>query len=178
MTIYEGAVFFAMGAWLFTIVEMVGMWRFWPWVYRLGIKVLDEEVPGRSVLQAPSAVVDLPEVMAQRVTPGETLFRNPIQLFGVRLSTPFPIKGTLVTSGSVLRVTGRIPLGTTLFLAAFLVGLTFGREKGGSAPPASFALLAWGVVAVMVAISLPVEIMRIRTARDALVSSLGGGSRR
>ncbi len=107
------------------------MWRFVPLAYGLDLRVLDQ-------------VVKLPQPRLLRDSGGETttgkfkvarpdtcLFRPALRIFAFELHTPFPIKG-------VLRL-GEIPVGTTIFFAAWLVGWTVEDSRSRQLNPRSSA---------------------------------------
>src|SRR5437879_70329 len=163
-------------SWFFAIVETIGMWRFWPWVYRSGLKIVDESIPNRPVLSQLGAAIDLPSVKGQIESDQEVFFRVPFQLFSFKLHTPFPIKGSVIFSGNSARLVGRVPIGTVAFIATWLVAWTIGGfmavNTNTTIDTTSFVLGGWAFVAAMVAISLPIELHRIRKARDALLLHL------
>jgi hypothetical protein len=159
-------------AWFYAVAEMIGMWRLWPWAYRSGFKVLEEQLPISPARVFPTEVVELNEAKVRSAASNILLFRATFSRF---FQTPFPIKCTVVRNGSSGQVIGRIPLGTTAFLGAWLVGWTVGAltiPMKGDQSAASFLLTGWGVVVLMAAISLPIEFRRVRRARDSVVGYL------
>ena len=153
------------------------MWRFWPWAYRAGFKVVDTAVQKPMVARVTTERLDLPYVRAATVDTQQILFRAPMPLFAFRIKTPFPILGTAMLEGEALHIIGRIPLGTTGFFAAWLIGWTVGGVATTIAKPAlgiSFTALGWLFAGVTVAFSLPLELRRFRRAQDALLSQIAG----
>ena len=162
------------GAWCLAIVETVGMWQFWSWVYRCGFKLIDENLSVAIRPNLPSQVIDLPTVKAKVRPNNGILFRAPL---GFKLYTPLPIKATIVVSSGNIRIVGRIPVGFVAFLAAWLVAWTIGGTmmaiKGSATEAALSVLLGWGFAATIAAISLPIELRRIGAAKAALADYLG-----
>ncbi|WP_029920628.1 hypothetical protein [Nevskia soli] len=176
ISLFMAASLITFSSWFYLVAEMIGMWRFWPWAYRTGLKVFEESV--QQPLRHPLLrAIDLEAVKARMISPDEVLFRAPAPIFGFRINTPFPIKGTLLWSDSTaIRVIGRLPIGSVAFLGAWLVGWSTAGffPKKDDLDPVSFVLFGWAIAGVMVAVSLPLELHRIRKAKEALVAYLQG----
>ena len=177
--VFTTVVFTAFAFWLFAVVEAVGMWRFWPWAYRLGFKVIERTLP-RPISQLRSVgTVDLPDMRATAVSLEQILFRAPMPLFKFRINTPFPILGTAMLGPETLHVVGRIPLGPVGFLAAWLIAWTVGGVLAASAKLSlgvGFAVVGWVFAGAMTVFSLVLELRRFRRAQDALLSQMAGSA--
>jgi len=176
ISVFMTAWFISFGSWFYLLAEMIGMWRFWPWAYRKGPKVFEETIlpPLRQPLLQ---TIDLQAVKARMISPDEALFRAPAPIFGFRIHTPFPIKGILLWSApTTTRMTGRLPIGSVMFLGAWLLGWSTAGffPKKDNFDPVSFVLFGWAITGVIVAISIPLELHRIRKAKEALVAHLQG----
>lgn len=160
-------------AWCYGVAEFIGMRRFWPWAFRYGFKVFGATLPmtfRRPALQS----IELPVVKASVRSSGEILFLAPARRFSFRLRTPFPIKATIEWSGPIATVTGRLPVGTIAFLCAWLIGWTVSGSfaSDNNVSGLSFVLFGWLFAVIMVAVSLPIELSRIRHAKEALIEYL------
>ncbi len=110
----------------------------------------------------------------------ELLFCSKFQLFAFKIHTLFPIKGRLNWATVPTRLEGRIPLGTTLFLLAWLVGWTTGGVMvalGQADPPGLlggvvFTALGWAFAAGMYFVSLPIELRRARAIAQEIQAQL------
>lgn len=165
-----------LGSWFYALAEAIGIWRFWAWAYRKGFRLFEEVVP--FPMQRPaSPVMNLREVKAKMISPDEILFRAPAPMFGFGIKTPFPIKATLRWSASKAVIVGRLPIGTAIFLGAWLLGWSIGGlfPSKGDVDRLSFVLTGWLVAGVIIAISLPLERRRIRKAKEALIAYLRAG---
>ena len=177
--IFTTVVFAAFAFWLFGVLEAVGIWRFWPWAYRAGFKVVDRKVPKPASQVRNVGSLDLPDVRAAAVSPEQILFRAPMPLFKFRINTPFPILGTAMLQLETLHIVGRIPIGPTGFLAAWLIGWTLGGVLAASASPSlgvGFVIIGWLFVGAMTGLSAVLELRRFRRAQDALVSQMAGSA--
>ena len=170
--LFFAAIVLGFVAWFYGVAELIGVWCFWRWAFRHGIPLVDE--PLLPVLrQTRPLQVDLPGVKAMEVEAGTILLRCPTRLFVV--NTPFPLKATLFVAADGNRIVGRLPIGTTIFLASWLVGWTVGGAQmltKGQHDAVSFMLFGWGTAALMVGVSLPLERWRMRRAARALATHL------
>ena len=125
------ALFFAAVALVFvgvliSIIELLAAWRFAPWAFRLGPRILQLKM----VLPRPvrSATSNEPRTTStgryKVVSTEECLFRPRQFVFGPRLRTPFPIRGVIRWLGAEAQVEGRLPVGGLLAYAAWLIGIT------------------------------------------------------
>jgi len=163
----------AVASWLLAIGESIGMWLFWPRVFETGIRVLQE---ARSLPLATLAVGSEFETKSGRfkiIAPQLCLFRRRMSFY-----SPFPVKGSLRWYGSWVAIEGRIPVSTTLFLAAWLVAWTIGMAIVASKPGnlvggLAYLFLGWAFTAGICLLSIPFEIrraMRILREFEAQVS--------
>jgi len=164
--------------WLLAIGESVGMWRFWPRVFEIGVRVLQE---ARSLPLPTLAVGSEFETKSGKfkiIAPQLCFFRMRMSCMNADLHTPFPIKGSLRWNGSRVAIEGRIPVFTTLFLAAWLVAWTIGMAIVASKPGnlvggVAYLFLGWAFTAGICLLSIPFEIrraMRILREFEAQVS--------
>ena len=165
-------------SWLYGVAEFIGIWRFWPWAYRQGLCVVTSTLP-ESLARPANSSIELAEVKARADSAGDWVFRAPSPWLGLRLRTPFPIKGRLEWSGSTPRITGRLPVGTVGFFGAWMVGWAMGAwfAPHGRIQALWLALIGWGFAAALMALSLPLELRRFRKAQGALVEYLKGAVR-
>jgi hypothetical protein len=101
--------------------------------------------------------------------------------FSFKIHTPFPIKGSLRWAGDQATVVGRIPLFTTLFLAAWLVGWTAAAvmmplAAGGVLAGLGFLLLGWAFAVGICLFSVPFEIHRARQMLDEYEDCIASGT--
>src|SRR5262249_31971162 len=155
----------AVASWLLGIGESIGMWRFWPRVFETGFRVLQE---ARSLPLPTLAVGSEFETKSGKfkiIAPQLCFFRRGMSWLNVDFHTPFPVKGSLRWNGSWAVIEGRIPVSTTLFLAAWLVGWTIGMAIVASKPGnlvggLAYLFLGWTFTAGICLLSIPFEIRR------------------
>jgi hypothetical protein len=177
--IFTAAVFAGFACWFFAVLEAIGIWRFWPWAYRLGFEVVGQQLsePMKSVRSW--TTLTLSDVKAVAFDQHKILFRTPMPLFRFRINTPFPILGSVLIETDRARITGRIPLGPTSFLAAWLIAWTTGGAMAATAKPIlgiGFVAFGWLCVAAMTGFSLSVERGRFNRAVDALLREIRGSA--
>lgn len=163
-------------SWFGAVIESIGMWRFWPSVFRFGLMAIEE--PCRLERIAPmagqSACIETQSGVFWVLSETECLFRSKIAMFGFRIHTPFPLKGSISWVGAQATIRGRVPVGPSLFLGFWLMGWTASAAmtlsaKAGSAmiamPP---LVLGFAMVGGMVAFSIPLERNRLRQLVEEL----------
>lgn len=164
-------------AWVLGIAEFIGILRFTPWVYRLGLCVLREH----TALHCPAwpssgpSTVETPSGRARILGPTECLFRPPLLHFGVH--TPFPLKGTVQWQGVRAEVVCRLPMTSFVFFVAWLVGWTVGAamallSPGGHFMGAAFLLGGWAFAGALSWFSIRLELQRARTIMEELNTAL------
>jgi hypothetical protein len=178
IVLFGAAIIIAFVSWFLIIVESIGMWRFWPWVFRTGIRVFNET----HSLAVPTLVigseVETDSGKFKAIALGICLFRfRRPRWFSFVLHTPFPIKGSVRWDGTLARVEGRIPVFTTLFLAAWLLGWTVGGfmavfQGKEYTLGIGVTLLGWAIIAGMSVFSIPFEIRRARKVFCELQTTL------
>jgi hypothetical protein len=160
----------AVVSWLLAIGESIGMWRFWPRVFETGIRVLQE---ARSLPLAVGSEFETKSGKFKIIAPQLCFFRRRMSFY-----SPFPVKGSLRWNGSRAAIEGRIPVSTTLFLAAWLIAWTIGMAIVASKPGnlvggLAYLFLGWAFTAGICLLSIPFEIrraMRILREFEAQVS--------
>jgi hypothetical protein len=166
-TLFIAAWVAGVASWLLALREFIGMWRFWPRVFGTGIRVLQET---RS-LPLPTLTVgsefETKSGKFKIIAPQLCFFRRRMRWLDFDVHTPFPIKGSLRWNGSRAAIEGRIPVFTTLFFAAWLVGWTIGTaiaafEPGQLVGGGAFLFLGWAFAAGMCLLSIPFEIRRAK----------------
>lgn len=159
----------AISCWIYGLVEAIGAWRFWPWVFRSGVKVVEQNLVRSANLTPPAGRLEGSDVRAAMVDQGQILFRAPMGRF--RLVTPFPIHGTVVLEAETLHVIGRISLGAAAFFAAWMMAWTTACiMKWLDDPLKALGLMlpGWLFIGAVIAFSLSLERRRFRRALDDL----------
>ena len=143
------------------------MWRFWPAVFRYGVRVWQEARALPLPTRAVGSAFETRHGKFKFVDPQLCLFRWRMGWFSFDVHTPFQIKGSVRWNGSQATVEGRIPVFTTLFMAAWLVGCTVGGatmtlQPEGLVGGLGFLLLGWSFGALMCFIAVPFEVRRAK----------------
>ena len=111
--------------WLFSFIELIGVQTFRTWFYKIGLRAYHEfyEFPsGNWMNQKGNVVKMMHEGKYKFITSNECLFTSKLHWFEFfRWHTLFPMKGLAVINGNRLEISGRMPLGVTVFMTAFLV---------------------------------------------------------
>ncbi len=154
-------------SWFLGIAEFVAMARFWPWAFGIGVRVWRETRPVPLPTGAVGTEIETSRGKVKLVDPGCCLFRRTMGLAGYDVRTPFPLKGAIRWNGDRATVEGRVPVFSTLFLAAWLVGWTvagfmMARQTGPRTLATGILLLGWVVATGMILFSIPFEIRRAR----------------
>jgi hypothetical protein len=163
--LFSGAWLVAMASLLYSLYEFFAMNRLAPSVFRQGITVLNE---------CDTISIDPAKVAAGQIQTGgsgkfrfistkECLFCPRYRFFTWR--TPFPIKGRIQWENGIAKIEGRIPVSTTIFLAAWFVGWVAAGLAYVSADIISGlapAVLGGGIAAVLFLLSIPLELRRAR----------------
>lgn len=164
-------------SWFLAIGESIGIWRFSPWVFRTGIRVFQETLSVSVPTVGIGSEFETKHGKFKLVAPGLCLFRFRMRWFSLDFYTPFPIKGILWWDGTVARVEGRIPVFTTVFFAAWLVGWTVGGamatfQEDGLLGGIGFLLFGWVFAVGICVFSIPFEIRRVRKVLSELHATL------
>ncbi len=148
------------------IAEFIGMQLFISSIYSVGIKLYSQVSDIPQPIEINNEKIIMEEGKFKFVSNNECLFTSRIFFFKFfRLSTPFPFKGRVVWSGSRATITGRIPLGTTLFFLSCIAGWTACAFYCKTATYFLIGLLFWGA---LLGISLPTEKKRMEQMVDEL----------
>lgn len=153
-------------SWFLSIAELIATSRFSEWPFTKGSRVLKYKsnisIPNKTLEKE----LDFNNSKAKFISGNKILFCQKMKIFGFKLHTPFPIKGLIFNDNGQTYVEGRIPLFVQVFFVAWLVGWTVGgisnliKTNGDSG--LSFLLIGWLFAAGMVAISIPIEILRAK----------------
>jgi hypothetical protein len=174
---FTAVLFFGLLCWLFSIVQAIGIWQFWPWAYRSGLRIFVRPLPKPAIAFSSGAAWNTPDVKATAIDGQEILFRAPMPVFEFRVHTPFPILGTATLSSATFQVTARIPPGPAGFLVAWVLGWTIGGIAEGMTNALNglgTAALGWVFGAGFAAFCISLELVRFRRAQDSLVALLSG----
>jgi hypothetical protein len=125
------ALLFALfvAAWVLSIGEAIGMWRFWPRVYGTGVRALHETRSLPLPTLATGSEFETKSGKFKIIAPEFCLFRPHMSRDDVHVYTPFLVKGSLRWNGDRATIEGRLPVYPALFIAAWLVGFTTGMAK-------------------------------------------------
>lgn len=166
-------VLMGFAAWTYAVAEFIGLWRLSSWAFGRGLIVVRESVhTGFGPAQIGHHFSGA-RAKASRTSGGMIVFRG---FFNPLFQTPFPIKGRIEVSEIGVNVVGRIPVGTSLFIAIWLAGWT---AIGAVVPaaeimnPLTFIAIGWGAVALMLGVSLPWELRKFRLAKEELLGVNG-----
>lgn len=173
--VFMASVAAGFACWMFAVVEAVGIWRFWPWAFRLGLKIIERRLARPTKPSPVTGRLESSHLRAAVIDQRHILFRAPIPVFGFRIHTPFPIHGAATLEADGVYVTGRIPLGAVGFLLAWITGWTVGGVMAGSQVPiGGFGMVAlgWLFAGGMIIVSLLVERPRFERALEALVRDI------
>ncbi|HVH18619.1 MAG TPA: hypothetical protein VNF72_09990 [Myxococcota bacterium] len=155
----------AFASWGFLVIELIGTWRFWPWVFRVGPSIL---IAGRRDASPTSPVLkDSFETSSARfhVVEADTWL----------FITGGFLKGSLALRGGRVIAQCRWPLGAAGFLSAWLLGLCSagalvllnrGELRNDTGLPPSMMLI--GMLALAVAVLSYSLWLSRRTARRAI----------
>lgn len=170
IALFVGAWLVALISWFYSLYEFVSMHRFRASTFTRGRLVFQESAP----FPIERTTIDTGRVYKTRIgkfqflNPRECLFCLKFQIFSLRIQTPFPIKGRIRLDNGVATIEGRIPLGTTIFLGAWLVGWTVGGLMFAVMDPAvavesfGFTAVGWLFAGAIYFVSLPIELGRAR----------------
>jgi hypothetical protein len=171
-------------SWFFAIFEFVAVSRFAHFPFRFGKLVYFES----EAIPLPAESIDMQKVIKTEngkfkfVTQKECLFFQKLKLWGFRLYTPFPLKGKIRWRNGSAEIEGRIPLGTSLFLGAWVIGWTAGAAMLLNSGSAAFFISAPGVFIVgwvfaggVYFLSIPYEIRRAKSMVTELKEYLTRG---
>jgi hypothetical protein len=113
----------ALVAWVLTIVEVMLTARFNEASYRLGPALVSfsQPAPGLKLDATVGAIRSIPGGQFKVLSPEKVLFRPDLVFFAPVAQTPFSLKGTLQVGNGMAQVTGRVPLGSVLLFAGWLL---------------------------------------------------------
>jgi|GEM_PF-1871874 len=113
------------GAWIFGVIEAIGMWRLWLHVFRIGFIAINETV------SFPFKDFDVELNKTYQTSHGRFKFLNHSECiftfrrdwfsWGWGIRTPFPFKGRVFLKNGVSVFEGRLPFGTSIFILAWLM---------------------------------------------------------
>jgi hypothetical protein len=168
-------------AWLFLVAETIAMWRLSPWVFRFGPAMVIRELS----LPAPrtpklDVVEEIGNAKVRWNNERECIFRRRFFFFRFQFHTSMPVKCTLRWEGSRALFTARAPLGSIVFLAAWLTGWTTAslgfpstNLVGGRLGSLAFG---WGIAGVISIVSILVEKRRADSMFEDVATHLVGAA--
>ena len=109
-----------------SVVEGIAAWRFKPWAFRFGPRILQLRIPLRTPIKALPNVGLVAATAIGRfkvVSSQECLFRCTARWFG-QVYTPFPFRGVIRWFGPEADVEVRLPLGGVVFYTAWVIAVT------------------------------------------------------
>lgn len=180
--IFVAASSVGVASWFASVIEFILTYALRPSVFRIGRIVLCESLPftpRRSRFEI-DRVYQTSQGKFRFINDHELIFSSTFQIFPFKLHTPFPIKGRLSWATVPTRLEGRIPLATTLFILACLVGWTTGSMMVAldpAHPPSlfeglAFTAIGWAFAAGMYFVSLPIERRRARAIAQEIQAQL------
>ena len=152
-----------------TVCELIATWRFFPLVFRIGLRIVNRIVPwDQSRVSQGFMLSDENENWKfKTLGPDTCLFRESLTPFALRLRTPFPLRGTITRRGNVLELDGRLPTGPLIVFGAWLIAWAAGSFFSGSLD-SRWLMSGWGFALGIVVLSVFIETRRIRTLFDEL----------
>ncbi len=134
-------------SWFFILFESIAVHRFAYLPFGFGKLVYLES----EAIPLPAESIHMQQVIKTEngkfkfVSQKECLFFQKIKWWGFRLHTPFPLKGKIRWRNGIAEIEGRIPLGTSVFLGAWVIGWTAGALMLLGSDSAAFFISALGV---------------------------------
>jgi len=172
----EAAGFVSMASLLYGLYEFALLHRLRPSAFKWGRLALKES----SSLPVDTSGIEPGRVYKTRIgqfrflKPPECLFCPKFEIFTLRVHTPFPVKGRIRWRNGVATIEGRIPLGSTVFVGAWLVGLTAASLRVGptgsevALASLGFLALGWLSAGALYFGSLRIELHRARKIIDEI----------
>ena len=158
-------------SWFFAIFESIAVSRFAHLPFGFGKLVyLESEaipLPAESIRM--QQVIKTENGKLKFVSQKECLFFPKFKWWGFRLYTPFPVKGKIRWRNGMAEIEGRIPLGISVFLGAWVVGWTAGALMVLGSDSAAFFIslgvfiAGWVFAGGMYFLCVPYEIRRAKT---------------
>lgn len=160
-------------SWFFAIYEFIAVHRLTYSSFRYGrlVYVASEPISLPAHLIKPDQIIKTRNGRFKFVNEQECLLSRKIFVI---FPTPFPIKGKIRWHNGMAKIEGRIPLGTTVFLGAWLVGWTDGALMATGSNSLSlfsgliFLLFGWLIAGGMYFFSIPFEVRRAQRIVDEL----------
>ena len=167
-------------SWFFGIFEAIGILRLRDWAFRIGRVATVHETRSECPIGLFIASAAETEHAKYRVLEDHRcLFRRKFRLLEFRWNTPLEIKGVISWADGTLRISGRYPLGVTLFFLAWLTaGTVFGLMIliGGQLMAVLFIGLGWLFVWGIIAHSRSLELKRFGKYAEEVQAALGESS--
>ena len=115
-----------MAAWSLLVLETISLFRLSGTLYRFGRVVFSEnrELAHAEFSLPQNETIKLNSCQFRLAGDNRWIFGPRFRLFSLSLSHNVPVKGTVSWAGPHVAIETRIPLGTSLALAAWLVGWT------------------------------------------------------
>jgi hypothetical protein len=171
-------------SWFYGIYEMIAFFRLKGSSYNIGKRVLEftERLDYIKDSIRLNDIVKTQRCKYKFLELNKCIFREKWRASHIlRLNTPFPLKGTVEFNDGKATVQGRVPLGMSIFLLAWLVGWSSGgiivcinsndfNDLGFSL---LFTMIGWVIVFFMYFTALPLEKKRFLNAYGELKHQLG-----
>ena len=170
---------------IYTLVENIGIARFKPWAYRLG--VVSRVV--RNASHVPAALIhssdgETQNLMYSILPDGKCLFRRKIRRLGFKVFGPglkrrntlFEMSGMIYHKDNQLVAIGSIPVGRVLFVLVLFIGMIlFGVLRLVSGTNSSLITLLIGLVGLVYCVlrTYPNELRRFREIAHEISVHLG-----
>jgi hypothetical protein len=164
----------AFGSWFFAVVEMVAGALFARWAFNTGIVAL--RASDASAVPQGSAPTEgaTEHGKFRRLEDGRILVRAKWPMFGFRIHTPFPLRGTVRFADGKATLEARAPLGPMAFFGLILLS-SLGSivNPRGTVADVFWIFAAFAIaVTLMIVFSFSVERPRMLRAYREMLSAL------
>jgi hypothetical protein len=173
--------FCAVLSWVYGVWESIAMFRLKAAAFRRGRIVLasNRALPKPVAANWSDERIVTASGQFRFLSPTELVFCPRFHWFSFRVHTPFPIKGRICFGESYALVTGRVPLGSSLFFGAWFVAwsvpiLFLFTGKASMRETLPVVTFGWAFALGLVAFSLFVERRRADTIVNEIESYLSG----
>jgi hypothetical protein len=163
----------------FGIAEAWAVFRLYRWPFRAGLEVLSGAgpAPGWLIGLSVGALYETTNAKVRRLDTDAVAFREKVRIFRIRVHTPFALKSVIRAVNDQYVLEGRLPIGSSLFLAAWLCGwLTASIVMAPDQPlhgiPSNLLFGAFGVLfaGVLIGVSIPLELRRARLLAEEVLT--------
>lgn len=172
-------LFAALGSWVGAVVESVGIGRFWPWVYRYGPTVKSQSIPWAGSARFP-LVANSDLISISTLSDTSALFRAPMGLVGFKsYGTTNPIKGTVESTDSEMRLYGRLSVMPLVFIGVWFAmwfSANIRQVMAGDKVSMFLIVLGCGGAVAIASFWFLIERRRFVEAIENLVAQLDGSA--